>query len=133
MNADLAQTSADIQRHELLADVAEQVATRLIKQHEIPEEKAADVGNAIADFLADHWHGQQIYMNGDAKYKLSKRDHQIYEQMQRGNAHELAKTFGISTIRVYQIYSRCLQAARAKRQPQLFTEPAPIALTINKK
>ena len=122
MNAGLIETNADIRRHELLADMAEQTARNLIK-HGISEEKACDIGNELADFFSEHWNGQNIYMVADSQFKLSKRDHDIYQRMQRGNAHELAKEFGISYVRVYQIYKRCLAIARSRRQPGLFEDP----------
>ena len=122
MIAGIVETNADIRRHELLADVAEQTARNLIK-HGIPEEKACDIGNELADFFSEHWNGQNIYMVADSQFKLSKRDQEIYQRMQRGNAHELAKEFGLSYVRIYQIYRRCLAVARSRRQPGLFEDP----------
>ena len=66
-------------------------------------------------------------MVADSQFKLSKRDQEIYQRMQRGNAHELAKEYGLSYVRVYQIYKRCLAVARSRRQPGLFEDPAPEA------
>ena len=123
MSNDIVQSNADVRRHELLADVAEQTATRLIEKHGIPEETACDIGNDLADFFSEHWNGQNVYMIADAKFKLSKRDMLIYQRMERGNAHELAKEFGISYVRVYQIYKRCLMVARSRIQPVLFDDP----------
>ena len=123
MSSKLAETHAEIRRHELMADLAENSAAFAIKNltgKVITEDLALDFGNNLADFLATHWHGQNIYFGRDIQHMLSKRDMMIYERMQRGNAGELAKELGISHIRVYQIYKRCLAAARAKRQPQLF-------------
>lgn len=120
---------ADVRRHELLADVAEQTARRLIEKHTLDEAVAVDVGNAIADFLADHWKGQNVYIVGDQAYKLAERDWEIFRRMERGNAHELAKEFGISYIRVYQIHKRCLAEYRKRTQPDLFAPPAEVAET----
>lgn len=49
--------------------------------------------------------------------------------MERGNAHELAKEYGISYIRVYQIHKRCLAEFRRRTQPDLFTASADVAET----
>jgi Mor family transcriptional regulator len=127
MSTDLVETNADKRRHELLADLAEQSAKFALEKLAglgITEEQALELGNDLADFICTHWNGQNIYMVSDAQYKLSKRDLMIYERMQRGNAHELAKELGISYVRVYQVYKRCLAAARAKSQPQLFEAAA---------
>lgn len=120
MSTSMVKTNADVRRHELLADVAEQTATRLIEKHNMPEDVACDIGNDLADFLSEHWKGQNVYMNADAQFKLSKRDLEIYRRMERGNAHELAKEFELSYVRVYQIYRRCLAIARSRTQPSLF-------------
>lgn len=127
MSTEMVKTNADVRRHELLADVAEQTATRLIEKHAVDEEIACDIGNDLADFLSEHWKGQNIYMNADTKYKFSKRDQLIFERMERGNAHELAKELNLSYVRVYQIYKRCLEEARARRQPGLFEELKTVA------
>jgi Mor family transcriptional regulator len=123
MSMEIGQTSASIRRHELLADMAEQTALRLISEHGMEEEKACDVGNDLADFLSRHWGGQSVYIAVDDQFRLSKRDMQIYQRMQRGNAHELGKEFGLSFVRVYQIYRRCLTAMRKRAQPSLFSDP----------
>ena len=116
------ETRADHRRHELLLDVAEACAQFLIEKHGMDADPAMDLGNHLADFLAEHWKGQKIYMVGDRDFKLSKRDLEIYQRMERGNANDLAAEFNISCVRVYQIYKRCLAEARSRRQTGLFDE-----------
>ncbi|MGA0569605.1 Mor transcription activator family protein [Variovorax sp. VNK109] len=116
----LTDTPAEARRHELLADVAEQAAVQLMKKHGVAEEQAIDVGNHLADWLAEHWKGQNIYIVGDQSFRLSKRDWEIFRRMERGNAHELAREFGISYVRVHQIYRRCLVEWRKRSQNDLF-------------
>lgn len=123
MSNDLVETNADIRRHELLAEVAEQAAKRLIDKHKMDVEMAADIGNDMADFLAEHWKGQNVYITADAPFKASQRDREIFNRMTRGNAHELAKEYGIGYVRVYQINKRCLAIARKRNQPELFADP----------
>lgn len=106
-------------RHELLASVAEHTAKRLIDKHGLEVELAADIGNDLADWMADYFGGQAVYFVKDAGVQLNERDRKIFEEMRRGNAHELAAKFGISYVRVYQVYRRCLEAARQARQPDL--------------
>ena len=115
-----AENIAERRRHELLAGVAEHTALRLVRQHNMEPEAAADIGNDLADWLADHYGGQSVYFVKDEGYKLNDRDRMIFERMGRGNAHDLAAELGLSFVRVYQIYKRCLTAARKDRQPQLF-------------
>lgn len=118
------ETLTEARRHELLADVAEQTALRLIEKHGLEEEKACDVGNCVADFLAEHWKGQSIYMPGDQAFKLNARDWEIFNRFERGNANELAREFGRSKVRIHQIYKRCLIEYRRRTQSSLFAEPA---------
>lgn len=120
MKRKLVEKGLDARRHELLADMAEQTAKFLLEKHGINEEVAINAGNDLADFLCTHWTGQNIYFAADTQFKLSQRDLEIFKRMERGNAPDLAREYGISYVRVYQIYKRCLAALRARQQPSLF-------------
>lgn len=111
---------AEQRRHELLADMAEQTAHFLIQKHAFEEEAAFDLGNTLADFLAQHWKGQHIYFVSDLAYMLSERDWEIFRRMKRGAAHDLAREYQISYVRVHQIYRRCLAEYRRRTQHDLF-------------
>jgi Mor family transcriptional regulator len=112
-------------RHDLLADLAESCAQRLVEKQGMTEEAAADVGNAIADFVADHWKGQTFYLPADQAYRLNERDWEIFRRMERGAAADLAMEFGITKVRVYQVYKRCLEEYRRRTQHALFETPEP--------
>lgn len=114
------ETPAEARRHELLADAAEQIAQRLIEKHGLEHEAACDIGNSLADFLAEHWRGQSIYMPADQAFKLNARDWDIFHAFRRGNSNELAKQHGVSKVRIHQIYKRCLAEYRARTQHSLF-------------
>lgn len=118
------ENATDIRRHEMLQDLADQSAQYLIREHALAQDVAGDLGNFVADFLCEHWKGQNVYIPADAQFKMSQRDLQIYQRMQRGSAPDLAREFGISYVRVYQIYKRILAANRARLQPQLFGDEA---------
>jgi Mor family transcriptional regulator len=115
------ESQTDARRHELLADVAERIAQRLIEKHAVDDEIACDIGNDLADFLADHWKGQTFYLPADQAYRLNQRDWEIFRRMERGKANELAMELGISKVRVHQVYKRCLAEYRARTQNSLFT------------
>jgi Mor family transcriptional regulator len=123
------ETPNDARRHELLADCAEQTAKRLIEKHALDEDVACDIGNDLADFLADHWKGQTFYLPGDQAYRLNQRDWDIFRRMERGNANDLAMELGISKVRVHQVFKRCLAEYRARTQNSLFSE-VPAAPTM---
>ena len=115
-------TGLDIRRHDLFQDLAEIVAAELIKEHTVPEKKACEIGNALADFIATHWNGQMMYFTADGKYKSNKRDWEIFNKLKRGNAHELAKEYGLSFVRVYQIARRCRSQLQQRAQAKLLDE-----------
>lgn len=119
----MADNHATYRRHELLSAVAEHTAQRLMEKHTLSLDVATDIGNDLADWMADYFGGQSVYFVKDEGFKLNARDQMIFERMQRGNAHELAAELGISFVRVYQIYKRCLAEARKRRQPELFADP----------
>lgn len=118
------ETDMEIRRHELFGDMAEQCTKRLMESHGIPLEAAVDIGNAIADFLADHWAGQYVYITADTRFRHSHRDLKIFQQMGRGKAAQLGREHGISVVRVYQIY-KFMRAQMIRRvQPGLFEQDA---------
>jgi len=118
------ETATEARRHELLAQVAEQIAQRLIEKLGTDEELACDVGNHLADFLAASWKGQIIYIPADQAFKLNGRDWEIFHRFRRGNANDLAREYGVSKVRIHQIYKRCLAEYRARTQHSLFRDPA---------
>ena len=118
-------TKSETRRVELLRDVAEVLAAELIARKVVAEEGAIDIGNSLADFLAKHWGGQQLYIPTNWIFKCDERDQQIFERMGRGKAGELAKEFGLSYIRVYQIYRRVLAEKRAMYERELAEQREP--------
>lgn len=117
-------TLADRRRNDLLQEVAEVTGLRLINELGIPDGKAQDVGNAIADHLADHWKGQTIYFPGGWQFKCQARDWEIHKRLSRGNANDLAAEFGLSQVRIYQIHKRCqLELKRQREQSSSNSNP----------
>lgn len=117
---------SDQRRHDLYADMAEHIADRLIKQHGMDAEQAADVGNYLADFLSDHWKGQSIYFSSDYEFRNSQRDWEIFRRFGKEKADDLAREFGLSFVRVYQINKRCQTEYRRRVQKDMFTEADPL-------
>lgn len=79
-----------------------------------PEKLAADLARAFADWLADAWGGQQLYIPMD----LARRNARIYEAFDGTNHAELADRFNMSANTVYSI----LRDERARRSPGLFDQ-----------
>jgi hypothetical protein len=94
------ETATDARRHELLADLAEHVAQRLIEKHGMAEDAACDVGNSLADFLAEHWKGQTSTCPATRRSSSTSAIGRSSRRFERGNANELAREFNISKVRV---------------------------------
>lgn len=104
---------------ELLADLADQVAIKLV-EHQIEINRAADIGLAVAEFMRTHWGGQPIYIPLSAPNQISARYLEIFNKCNGRNHRQLAREYGISVVRVYQIVKRVTQEMLAKRQGGLF-------------
>lgn len=106
-------------RHELLSDVADQIAI-ILRDFGIDETLAAHCGSNVAAHLADHWGGQHVTIPMDYAFKLSVRDLEIFEQVRGNNIPEVAKRYGLTVNAVYRIIKRTKKRAIAKAQPDLF-------------
>ena len=107
---------------ELLVDLAEQCSVALRETAGMDKDKAEQVGREIADRMASHWGGQNIYFPMGLSYKLSQRDRQIYDDFTGSNHSELARKYGVSLQWIYKIVKTVRQEEMARRQGALFTE-----------
>ena len=107
---------------ELLVDLAEQCSVALRESAGLDKDKAEQVGREIADRMAAHCGGQNIYFPMGLSYKLSQRDRQIYDDFTGANHSELARKYGVSLQWIYKIVKTVRQEEMARRQGALFTE-----------
>lgn len=105
---------------ELLVDLAEQCSVALRENAGLDKEKADQVGREIADRMAAHWGGQNIYFPMGLSYKLSQRDRQIYDDFNGTNHSDLARKYGVSLVWIYKIVKTVRQEEMARRQGSLF-------------
>lgn len=104
---------------ELLADLAERIATHLI-EHQIQEEGARAIGDEIAVEMAAYWGGQLIYFPKGKFLILSKRDRQIYAEFNGHNVKELARKYDVSEQHIYRIIKAMRRSDLASRHGDLF-------------
>lgn len=104
---------------ELLADLADQVAGRLVELG-IDMERAAEVGFAIAEHVRSHWSGQSLYFAKGLRFELSCRDMEIFERFNGRNHEALAREYNLTVMRIYQIVKAVRAELVAKRQGSLF-------------
>ncbi|KWZ43775.1 DNA-binding protein [Burkholderia savannae] len=105
---------------ELLVDLAQHVAHTLTELANIDAVQAEQLGREIADRMAMHWGGQNIYFPMGASYRLSQRDRQIFDEFRGDNHGELARKYGVSLQWVYKIIKAVRREEIAARQSDLF-------------
>ena len=107
---------------ELLQDLSDQVGQALIELMALDKEKAEQLGREIAERMAGHWGGQNIYFPMGLSMKLSKRDQQIYDEFMKGNPRhdDLARKYGVSIQWIYRILKIKKAEDIAARQHNLF-------------
>ncbi|MBF0309492.1 MAG: transcriptional regulator [Magnetococcales bacterium] len=115
------------QMRAVLQDVAD-IAADLLRTAGIDEQQADQIGGHLAQRLASHFGGQQIYIPKDTLFALSKRDEEIYAAWSDGwKHHELAKRYNLSVQWVYEVIKRVQEYRRKQRQrpiPGLETDDA---------
>ena len=105
---------------ELLVDMAQHVSSALTELLGIASDKAEHVGQEIANRMAAHWGGQNIYFPMGLSYKLSQRDRLIYDEFNGSNHSELARKHGVSLQWIYKIIKTVRQEEIYRRQGGLF-------------
>ena len=107
---------------ELLVDLAEHCACALRETAGMDKDKADQVGREIAERMASHWGGQNIYFPMGMSYKLSQRDRQIFEDFTGANHSDLARKYGVSLQWIYKVVKTVRQEEIARRQGDMFAE-----------
>ncbi len=79
-------------------------------------DRLAEIAIGQMDRLSFDLGGASFYLPKGIGCKLSVRDREIGERYNGRNKHLLAREFGVSDMRIDQIYKRWRQAEMAKRQ-----------------
>lgn len=111
-------------RHELLEEVAEVSADTAIGLN-CPPDVAEQIGAAVADRLAEHFGGQEIYIGKDASYKLAQRDRALWDAYISGTKtnRQLMLQFDVSERHFRRLIKRIsLRLGGDPRQMSLIPE-----------
>jgi len=81
--------------------------------------RLAEIAIGQMDRLSLDIGGSSFYLPKGIGCKLSARDRDIGERYNGRNKHQLAREYGVSDMRIDQIYKRWRQAELAKRQGAL--------------
>jgi Uncharacterized conserved protein len=119
-----------VRRHELLADLVTQVATRLA-ENEIPASLADLVANDLADHIAEHWGGQVITFPRDLRRKLTMLELEIYHNHFNGeNYDDLARQYNMTVSGMRKLVDRIRKKLARRGQGDLFdpaaSDPPPL-------
>ncbi|MEI7250302.1 Mor transcription activator family protein [Pectobacterium versatile] len=111
-------TTMEEKRHKLLSEVADHVA-ETAADYGCSTEHAEQLGLAVANFLAEHFGGQNFTFPRDYVYKLALRDLQIYNEHKGNNWAELSSKYGITERGLRKLIHRVHRRMMKSRQPNL--------------
>lgn len=106
-------------RHELLDGIVE-AAKMLACDFGMESEKAEQLGNAIADWVADTHGGTTLVIPMDYHFHRSKRDFEMYNKFTGHNYSQLARDYGIHDRSVRRIIGRIQKLIVKKSQADMF-------------
>lgn len=88
---------------EFLADMADMIKQCLEEKCSIPQDKATDFAFKVTEMLRHTYGGEMLYFPKAVHIDLSMRDMEILKKCKFMTYNEVAKEFGVSTRRIYQI------------------------------
>ncbi|WP_440217218.1 Mor transcription activator family protein [Chromobacterium piscinae] len=106
---------------ELLSDLSDHIAEALQELASIEREVGEQLGSEIANRMAAHWGGQNIYFPMGLSVRLSKRDRKIFEEFTGDNHGDLARKYGVSLQWIYKIVKAVRREEMESRQGDMFS------------
>ena len=101
---------------ELLHDLADKVSYVAAQNYGLDEDEAEELGTTIANYLAEDWGGQILYIPMNKLGRIDARNKQIAKEFNGENTQELSHKFNLSRQTIYRI----IKAERSFANP-----PAP--------
>ncbi|MEG1971350.1 MAG: Mor transcription activator family protein [Burkholderiaceae bacterium] len=109
----------EIKRIEFFADLVDVVERELLEM-DLPAPAARAVANALADFLAKDWGGQNFNIPKDYHRKIAERDLAIYEEFNGWDYGTLARKYGLSERGLRKLISRARAMVISRVQVDMF-------------
>lgn len=113
-----------MRRQELFDDIDKHIS-QLLRDMGIVSDIADQASTAVADFLAQHWEGQNMTIPKDFRYKVAMRDLEIYRSHYRSHKGDFfltARQWGMSDRGVRKVIGRVTRRIMAQTQGRLFDE-----------
>lgn len=117
----LPNTTRHFDDDDLLHDV-EQKVTEHLEKHGLQTDIVTKIVKELMRELLVNWGGQQIYIKKTdwGRGKVSERDLEMYGRFNGRNHSDLAREYGITTQRVYEIIKIIHKIEVDKRQHPMF-------------
>lgn len=84
-----------LKRHELLEEL-QGVITRQLEELDTHPDAANLAASSVVDFLSTYWAGQVISFPKDVRYKLARKELEIWQQYRGDNKDDLARQYGMT-------------------------------------
>lgn len=107
---------------ELLVELAQHTASTIKEVVEIDTAIAEQIGEAVANRMMQVWGGQSVYFPMGTLWLISQRDHDIFNDFNGRNHHDLARKYGVSLQWVYSVIKRVRKAETDRLQGRLFDD-----------
>lgn len=118
-----------VRRHELLAELVDTAAARLV-ENEVPPKVAQLIANDLADHVADNWGGQIITFPKDLRRKLTMLELEIYDRFSGENYDDLAREYGMTVSGMRKLVTRIRAKLAHRGQGDLFDPAASDTLPL---
>lgn len=106
-------TRMALKRHELLEELQAVIARQLEEMGTAPD-AASVIGSSAVDYLSTYWAGQVVTFPKDARYKLTLKELEIYDQYDGRNKDDLARRYGMTPRGMGKLLKRIREKIRAQ-------------------
>lgn len=119
MNTNANASQMEIKRHEFFEDLIAHLNILFSEELGFDKDVAEQAGISVVHFMINHWAGQYFVIPMDYKYKVAKRDLEIYE-FHRGDFSATARHFGLTDRGARKALDRVHKRIIDKKQGKLF-------------
>ena len=109
----------ELKRHEFFEDIIAHLNILFTDELGFSQDIAEQAGISVVHFMIAHWAGQNLGIPIDYKYRVAKRDLEIYE-FHRGDFSATARQFGLTERGARKALERVYKHIADKNQGKLF-------------
>lgn len=102
----------------LLTELAQLIGQKL-GEIGIEPERAAAIGQTVAEHVRQHYGGQLVYITKGASFETRQRWQAMWRDFRGDNHAELARKYGMNIKQVYRVLALMAAEHRKRAQPEL--------------